>query len=103
MFAGTLCAVGAAVFMLVVHDGAGPEREGLWLRRVVLAGALAGIAGGFAGVVFQAAGAPRRGVGGAADPPSWHIVMTHRGHAPGVIRRPGPSGPADAAGSPPPP
>lgn len=85
-FAGTLCAVGAAVFMLVVHDGAGAAGEELWLRRVLLAGALAGIAGGFAGLVFQAAEASGRGLAGAADPLSWHIVMTDGGYAAAVIR-----------------
>jgi copper transport protein len=86
MFAGTLCAVGAAVFMLFVHDGAGSEGERLWLRRVVLGGALAGIAGGFAGLVFQAAEASGRGLAGAADPLSWHIVMTDGGYAAAIIR-----------------
>ena len=86
MFAGTLCAVGAAVFMLVVHDGAGAEGEELWLRRVVLAGALAGIAGGFAGLVFQAAEASGRGLAGATDPVSWHIVMTDGGYAAAIVR-----------------
>ena len=85
-FAGTLCAVGAAVFTLVVHDGAGAGEEQLWLRRVVLAGALAGIAGSFAGLVFQAAEASGRGLAGAADPLSWHIVMTDGGYAAAIIR-----------------
>ena len=97
-FAGTLCAVGAAVFMLVVHDGGGTEGEGLWLRRVLLAGALAGIAGGFAGLVFQAAEASGRGLAGAADPVSWHIVMTDGGYAAAIIRGLGLSVLALAAG-----
>src|SRR6476661_1704494 len=66
-FAGTLCAVGAAVFMLVVHEGARAGEEAVWLRRVLLAGSLAGITGGLAGLVFQAAEASGRGLAGAGD------------------------------------